>query len=392
MKHLICGLLAALLLLLCACAAAGPTEETTSPTPTDAPTESTAAPSTEPEETLQWPTYAVTADEVVLNIPMQGEARLELFDARGSLLLFAVQEKHSSDDGFFTYYTTQAVGIYDTAASAVARQWKPAEAGWYYCGALTGTDTAVVARIDDYTNAVPSDYSVVSLREERQETVQSFSGAIQVVQQFEDAALFSYYEADGKFGVRIVTNDAVQDVLTWQSEAETVTPLAGDLSVCGERFAYACVEAGQCVLLTADLTGELSRVTLEYQKEKFDNLCLTPNGLLVSLSLDEGTADARRELALFDTKGNRLAVKASDPFYRMAFPNLLGSAVDAAYRPYLIAAAADRVLFRSFSELPEEMKALNGNPVFLLRGDDHTLYFYYTELQRLFTVTLGPAA
>lgn len=38
------------------------------------------------------------------------------------------------------------------------------------------------------------------------------------------------------------------------------------------------------------------------------------------------------------------------------------------------------------------MKALNGNPVFLLRGDDHTLYFYYTELQRLFTVTLGSAA
>lgn len=338
MKHLICGLLAVLLLLLSACAAAGPQEPSTvSAAPTDAPTEVTEAP---PDDAPQWPTYTVTADEVVLNFPMQGEARLELFDARGSLLLFALQEKHSSDDGFFTYYTTQAVGIYDTAASAVARQWKPAEAGWYYCGALTGTDTAVVARIDDYTNAVPSDYSVVSLREERQEALQSFSGAIQVVQQFGDAALFSYYEADGKFGVRIVTNDAVQDFLTWQSEVETVMPLAGDLSVCGERFAYACVEAGQCVLLTADLTGELSRVTLEYQKEKFDNLCLTPNGLLVSLSLDEGTADTRRELALFDTKGHRQAVKASDPFYRMAFPNLLGSAVDAAYRPYLIAAAA----------------------------------------------------
>lgn len=374
MKTIIPLLLAMLLVLLCACSGASvPTEGTGSGV----------------EET-PWPRFDVTAEELMLSIPVAEGQRLEILDAQGALLLFALQEKHLSGDGNYATFTTALAGIYDSTTAEITAQWTPQEAGWYFTGALSRAGTAVFGRIDDYQNAVSSQASVVLFDALRQETLQSFRGTVQVMQHLGEAVLFSYSEADGRFGVRAVTQDVVQDLLGWQTDAAVTKPLGGDLSVCGERFTYAFVDGGQCVLLTADLSGEQSRVTLQSPGEKFDNLCLTPSGLVISLSLGEGTDDAHRELTLFKPNGERLSAKASSPFYRMAFADTLGAGVDHLFHGYLINAEEDRILFRSlFPLLPEGLSALDGEALRLLRGDDSTLYFYYTELQRCLRVSLS---
>lgn len=357
------------------------------------PTENTTPVSSAPNDTQQWPTYRIEAAELPVNIRIPEGCSLELKDMRNGLLLFAMQEKQLDTDKLFAFFLTRFLGVYDTTKGEVIEQWEPQEPGWYFAGAFCGASEAVFARIDDYFNAIPSEYSVVSFGADSQETLQSFSGEIQVLQHLDDTALFSYYDSDGNFGVRSVDGSGVSDVLQWKTDQDRTMPLGGDLSVCGERFTYACVQGGQCVLLTADLSGELSRAALEYQTEKLDNLCLTPHGVVASLSLNEGTPDARRELVLFHDSGERYAVKSYGALYRMAFSNIFGCAVDSFYQPYLITAAEDRIACRMLSdELPEEMQVLAGNPVFFFRGDDHTLYFYYTELQRLFQVFLAPAA
>ena len=357
------------------------------------PTESEASKSPAPNDVPQWPTYKIEADKAELNIRIPEGCRLEIKDARDGLLLFALQEKQIDTDGLFAFFSTQCVGIYDTQSGAVAEQWEPQEPGWCFAGAFSGTNGAVFARIDDYFNAFPSEYSVVSFNTDEQKTLQSLSGEVQVLQHLGDAVLFSYYDDNGHFGVRSVIEDSVADVLLRPTEQEKTMPLGGDLSVCGEQFTYAYVEDGQCVLLTADLSGELSRITLEYLTEKFDNLCLTPRGLVVSLSLNEGAEDAQRELALFGQNGERHAARSYGALYRMAFSSVLGCAVDSFYQPYLIAVSNDQIVYRTLSaELPEEMRSLIGEPVFFLRSDDNTLFFYYTEQQRLFRVSLAPAA
>lgn len=387
-----------LVLSLCACSAPTAkrgtvvTEATSASEATVPPTTEPAA--SEPDNGEVWPTYRVEASELPLAIDIPEGCRLQINDAQAEHILYTLQQSVLDEERMLSYDLTKAVGIYDTASGTVTAQWEPAEAGWYFTGALSGAQAAVFARIDDYENAVPAHYSIVSFRAEAQTTLQSITGAVQQMQHLGETALFSYYDADGRFGVRSVSpEDATDDVLLWQAKGKTVTPLAGDLSAFEGRFAYTCVQDGRCALITADLSGEQSRVSLEYLTERLDHFCLTPQGLLASLSLEEDTADAHHELTLFASDGTRYRTKSYRPLYRMAFSSTLGCAVDSFYHVFVIAASRGRVLYRPFSpDLPEEMQSLLGQPLAILRGDDTFLYFYFTELQRLFLVRIAPAA
>ena len=399
-RRMIAICLLAVLLLLSACnapAEAGQTDAPDTSVPTDAPTDMTEPSADDEAASDEWPSYRMDIEPIPLSIDGADDGILEIKDARGDRVLFALHEKLLDPQGMYAYYRTVSLGIYSTSEQTVTTLWTLETVGWYYAGALCAEDSAVFACMTDYSDAHPDAYSLIALGEAQNELCSLEGEYSPMLAAMPDGSvLFSYAQNDGAFGVRAILDGTVSDVLKWQSDGDSVQPLGGELSVCGESFAYPCVQDGQAVLITADLQGETAREPLEYGKEKLDSFSLTQQGLVASLSLNEGSDDAERALTFFRKTGEplRLARQATDgALYRMAFDNIFGFAVDSLFDLYVLYASGDRIDCHKLTD--DELGALaplNGTTADIFVADDVSFCLYYPEAGQLFRVTLAPAA
>lgn len=385
-------------LLLSACAVPVEVRQTDMPDTTDTTQPDITEPPapTDGEAEDAWPSYRLEVEPLTLSIDGMQDGLLEIKDTQGDLVLFALQEKLLDAQGMYAYYRTTRLGIYNTVEQAVSALWTLENEGWYYLGAFSGTDSAVFACINDYTAAYPSDFSLIAF-DEKQTPLHSLDSQYPMLASMSDGTvLFSYVENGGSFGVCAIRDGAINDVLKWVSDGDSVRPLGGEMSVCGERFAYPCVQDGQAVLVTADLNGETERQTLEYGKEKLDSFSLTAQGLVASLSLNEDTDEAERALTFYRKTGEPVSKKrraADGALYRIAFDNIFGVAVDSFFNAYILYATNGRVDCHKLSDSElGELAPLNGTAVGFYVADDVSFYFYYRETQQLYRVTLAPAA
>lgn len=127
--------------------------------------------------------------------------------------------------------------------------------------------------------------------------MQTLSGTVQEIGRLQDgSAVFSCADDSGTFGVRSITGDQADDVLTY-TISEGSSPLRGELSVWQNQFCYACEEDFCLTVVTVEEQQERSRIRLTQQTEKLDRFCLGEGGVWACLSLNEGTNQAQRMMA-----------------------------------------------------------------------------------------------
>ena len=316
-----------------------------------------------------------------------------VLDAKEEQILYAIQEKRINQEQMYSYRLTREIGIYDADRSQVTAQWQPETPGWYQAGAITGAGSACCAGAVDYTHVYPSEYVLVCL-DQKQTELQTLHGTLQQLEALTDGTVvFSFVADTGRFGVGSVAAGQVQEILSRQTQGQT-EPLAGELSVSGTEFSYVYAEDGRCTLIRADRSVELQRWSLEPEKEKLDCCCLTPNGLLACLSLEEDTDAFRRELTFFPLQGDKTVLRrsgADGALYRIRFGETWGLAVNSSFHLQVLQADASAVACTA-ARLPEVLEAQDGTAVHLNAADGASFYLFYPRSQELYRVSFPEAA
>lgn len=336
------------------------------------------------------PEFSVNISELMLPEIALTADRFDVLDAWGTRILCSVNQKKLLEDGMASYYVTEQLMIYDTILGETVCAWIPETPGYYFSGAFTDADTAVVIGETDYTSTSPRQHIVCSFGQE-QIPVYHLSGEAQYLQKLDDGTvMFSFADEQGRNGVCMVENKVCREVLVMGTDEGRI-PYGGQLSCWGTDFCYVMVQNNLLTLTIADRNGVKQQHTLTYLKEKLDDCEMTQWGVVAGLSVNEGTTDAYRSLVLFAEEGRSLALKrvADSPLYRMAFGESAGIAVDGGWKLYAMGLSQDHIACVSLHSLSDFLDEVDGTNVTIFSTNEGKLVLYFGQAQKLYLLDIA---
>jgi len=289
----------------------------------------------------------------------------------------------------YAFRQTMRVGIYDLTQKAATSLWTPQEPSVYQQGCLLGNGTALCSAALDYTFPITNEYALIRLDEE-QTTVQTLSRTVQEMGRLQDgSAVFSYVDNSGTFGVRPITGNQADDVLTY-TISEGSSPLRGELSVWQNQFCYACEKDFCLTMVTVEGQQERSRIRLTQQTEKLDSFCLGEESVWACLSLNEGTNQAQRIMVRWsgENRQDLLRRPATDrPLYRLSSGGRTALTVDADCRLYALYEQGDGLVAQQLV-IPAQTDSRSMGALSLFGTGALPLIVYAVDKGKLYQVLL----
>ena len=226
--------------------------------------------------------------------------------------------------------------------------------------------------------------------DEEQTTVQTLSGTVQEIGRLQDgSAVFSCADDSGTFGVRSITGDQADDVLTY-TISEGSSPLRGELSVWQNQFCYACEEDFCLTVVTVEEQQERSRIRLTQQTEKLDRFCLGEGGVWACLSLNEGTDQEQRMMARWSGENRQDLLRrpaADGALYRLRSGGRTALAVDSDFRLYALYEQGDGLVAQQLV-IPAQTDSRSMGALSLFGTGALPLIVYAADTGKLYQVLL----
>ena len=320
------------------------------------------------------------------------DIRFKMLNTDGTHFLYALShvEFPTPELAGTGYEITDEIILYDAVAGTVVRSWVPETPGYYYAGVIGPDNTAVLAGTLDPAGRAPYGIAIYLFGEDQRVIPADVSGINNFRRLADGSIVVGFVDDQGKNGVCQVKDGAFNRVLVMDTDDGQV-PDAGSITTWENSFSYEQVQNGQLTLTVADLSGIRVQHALEYQVEKLDSCCLTERGLMVCLSVNEGTTDAHRALVLYDENGKALELRraADSAFYRMRFCRTAGVAVNSQFKLYLLGIGEDHIACVSLHTIDPQLDEYDGSVVSTYATGDGRIVLYFQEHHKAFLLDVS---
>ncbi len=326
--------------------------------------------------------YTFDAMEVSLDIGLDENQTLSLWDAWGDHLLFTISDKTVYEDKATAIHYTCAVMIFNAATGKVETVWIPEDIMLIQSAVLTSDNSVIcnaLLEIEDPTGVADT---IISFNE-NQMILKQMDAYLDRPRRLEDGTILIPYKANTEDGVACgvvcYRDGAETDDYAFLNEEMAIS----SLEVLDSQLCYVCEENGKSYFVTADAQGEICRNEFAPQSEKLTDFCLTANGVLACVESESGY-----QYVLMKPDGERVTMDApgtNSALYRLNANRVAVLAVNYEFRQYALTYSEGEL---NLTENPcgSEITSHYLGAISTFVADENTFYVYCGDNLKLFRI------